>query len=194
MRRRLAWGVTLPLVFAGSQAAHALAYRLVYPQATVRVRALLATGHSYAGWLPIVLASAGAVVLVSLTVAAADAARGRPARALPAWAFAALAPASFTLQELLELSLHTGTVGWHAVLAPTFLPGLMLQLPFALAAYLAARLLLRTAERVGRALARPLRAVSPVAVAFTPPAAAPLRRAPVSSRSSRAPPRGLAFS
>ena len=194
MRRRLAWGVTHPLVFAGSQAAHALAFRLVYPQAGLRLRALLASGHAYAGWLPLVLACAGAVALVSLAVAANDAARGRAARELPAWAFALLAPACFALQELLELSLHTGTLGWHAVLAPTFLPGLALQLPFALAAYVAARLLLRTAERVGRALARPVPAAPALVGFFAPHAAAPHVRAPRSSRGSRAPPRGLAFS
>ena len=59
----------------------------------------------------------------------------------------------FAAQEVLELSLRTGTFGWRALLAPTFIPGLALQLPIALAAYVAARLLLRTAERVGRALA-----------------------------------------
>jgi hypothetical protein len=59
------------------------------------------------------------------------------------------------LQEVIELSLHTGTLGWHAVLAPTFLPGLALQLPFALAAYLVARALLRAANALGRALAGP---------------------------------------
>src|SRR5256885_537897 len=62
-------------------------------------------------------------------------------------------PVGFALQELLELSLHTGTFGWRASLAPTSLPGLLLQLPFALAAYVAARVLLRTAEHVGRSFA-----------------------------------------
>jgi hypothetical protein len=54
---------------------------------------------------------------------------------------------------VLELSLHTGTLGWHAAAEPTFLPGLALQLPFALLAFLAARLLLRAAVRLGRLLA-----------------------------------------
>ena len=74
---------------------------------------------------------------------------------MPAYAFALLPPLAFALQELLELSLHTGTFAWHAVLAPTFVPGLLLQLPVSILAYLAARLLLRAAERIGRALARP---------------------------------------
>ena len=151
MRRGLAWALTLPFVLLGTQAAHALAYELVYPQADIRV--LLATGHGYLAYLPLALALAGAVALAALCVAAVDAARGRPARKLPAWAFALLPPAMFAAQEVLELSLRTGTFGWRALLAPTFLPGLALQLPIALAAYVAARLLLRTAERVGYALA-----------------------------------------
>lgn len=155
MRRRLAWGLVLPLVVAGSQAAHALAYELVYPQAGIRGLHLASTGHGYLAWLPLVLAVGGAVAVVSLVSAALDAARVRPAREVPALAFALLPPAAFALQEVLELSLHTGHFGWRAVLAPTFLPGLALQLPFGLAAYLVAHVLLRTAERIGLSLASP---------------------------------------
>jgi hypothetical protein len=153
MRRRLTWLVALPLLVAGSQAAHALAYRLVYPGVRVRSQALLVSGHGYLDRLPLVLGVGCAVAFVALAVAALDAARGRPARGLPPWAFALLAPVAFALQELLELSFHTGTVAWQAAIAPTFLPGLLLQLPFALLAWLAARLLLRAATNAGRALA-----------------------------------------
>ena len=38
MRRSLAWLVAVPLMLAGSQLAHAVAYRLVYPQAHERLR------------------------------------------------------------------------------------------------------------------------------------------------------------
>jgi hypothetical protein len=155
MRRRLAWGVALPLALAGTQAAHALAYAFVYPEASFRGAALAATGHSYFMWLPALLAAAGACALLSLGGTVVAAARGSTEHVAPAWALALLAPTVFCLQEILELSLHTGAFGWHAVLAPTFLPGLALQLPFALAAYLVARLLLRAATALGRALARP---------------------------------------
>ena len=64
MRRGLAWALTLPLVLLGTQAAHALAYDLVYPQAHARI--LLATGHGYLTWLPLALALAGAVALAAL--------------------------------------------------------------------------------------------------------------------------------
>jgi hypothetical protein len=152
MRRSVAWLSALPLILAGSQVAHVVAYRLVYPSSHARLHELVSTGHGYMEQLPLVLGIAGAVAAVSLLVAVADAARGRRLRALPAWAFALLPMASFTLQEVLERSLHAGTFIWRAVESPTFLPGLLLQLPFALLAYLIARLLLRVAEVAGRRL------------------------------------------
>lgn len=154
MRRRLAWLVALPLVLAGTEAAHALAYRIVFPQSHLRLVVLAASGHGYLVWLPLVLALAGAAALVGLGAAALDAARGRAAGELPPLAFALLPPLVFALQELLELSLHSGTLAWHVVAAPTFLPGLALQLPFAALAYLAARLLLRAAVHLGMCLTR----------------------------------------
>ena len=153
MRRSLAWLVAVPLMLAGSQAAHVLAYRWVYPQAGVRLDALVRTGHGYMSLLPFAFAVAAAVVALSLVAAAADAARGRRARPLPAWAFALLPLVGFAVQEHVERWLYSGVLPWHEALAPTFLPGLALELPFAALAYLAARLLLRTAERLGRALA-----------------------------------------
>ena len=190
MRRGVAWLAAVPLMLGGSQLAHAVAYRLAYPQAHVRLLHMLATGHSYFTRLPLVLAAAGACLLVSLVVTACDAARGRPMRALPAWAFALLPPLAFALQELLELSLHTGTFAWHVVLAPTFAPGLLLQLPFALLMYLAARLLLRAAERIGQALRRP--APRPKAVpGFAAAPVAPSVRLLARRQLARAPPRAV---
>jgi hypothetical protein len=188
MRRGAAWLAAVPLMLGGSQLAHAVAYRLAYPQAHVRLVHMLATGHSYFTQLPLVLAAAGACLLLSLVVTACDAARGLTPRALPAWAFALLPPLAFALQELLELSLHTSTFAWHAVLAPTFAPGLLLQLPFALLMLLVARLLLRAAERIGRALRRP--APRPKAVPeFAAQPVAPIVHLLAGLQLARAPPR-----
>ena len=190
MRRRLAWLVALPLVVAGSQLAHVFAYRWVYPSAHVRMHVLLSSGHGYMAWLPLVFGMVAAAVLVSLLVAIVDAAHGRSVRALPAWAFALLPLATFVLQEILERSLHTGTFFWQAVESPTFVPGIILQLPFAAAAYLIAWLLLRTATALGNFIVerrhrRPLRALRRVAFPLpvqlprpTPMAAAAAGRAP----------------
>lgn len=179
-------------MLGGSQTAHVLAYRWVYPSSHVRMHALLSTGHGYMDRLPLALGIAGAVALVALLAAVVDAARGGSVRAMPASAFALLPLASFVLQEFLERSLHTGTFVWQTVESPTFVPGLLLQLPFAAAAYLVARLLLRTASAVGRIIrARrnrvrprraPARALSP-AVAWLP------RLAPLAGAAAgRAPP------
>jgi hypothetical protein len=154
MRRSLAWLTAVPLMLAGSQVAHVLAYRWVYPSAQVRLRALLSTGHGYMDRLPLLFGIAGAVVFVSLLVVVVDAARGRSVRPLPAWAFALLPMTAFVLQEILERSLHTGTFVWQAVESPTFVPGLVLQLPFAAVAFVTAVLLLRTASAVARIVGR----------------------------------------
>ena len=179
MRRGITWLVAVPLLVAGSQAAHALTYRLIYPGTPVRVHALAITGHGYLDQLPLALGVALAIAAVALLVTVVDAARGRSARALPAWAFGALAPIAFATQELLELSLHTGTFAWHAFGAPTFLPGLLLQLPFSLLAWLAARLLLRAAIHAGRARAVRPPAARPAAALEATPVAVTLPRARV---------------
>lgn len=153
MRRSFAWLAALPLMLAGSQAAHALAYRWAYPQAGVRVRVLLETGHGYMALLPFVLGAGCAVTVLSLLASVADSARGREPRPLPAWAFAVLPSLCFALQEYLERWLQLGAFPWHAASQPTFVPGLALQLPVGLVVYLVVRLLLRAATQVGRALA-----------------------------------------
>lgn len=150
MRRSLTWLFALPLVLAGSQVAHVLAYRWVYPSSHVRVHALLSTGHGYMDQLPLVFGIGAAIAVASLMATVVDVARGRSLHRLPAWAFALLPVLTFVVQEILERSLHTGTFVWQAVESPTFLPGLALQLPFGAVAFVVARLLLRTAKAVGR--------------------------------------------
>ncbi len=194
MRRGLAWLFALPLMLAGSQAAHVLAYRWVYPSTDVRLHALFVTGHGYLDRLPFVLAAGGAVALVALLFAAADAAHGRHVERLPASAFALLPPVAFVIQEVLERSVHSGTFVWQAVEAPTFLPGLLFQIPFALTAYLIARLLLGAAERAGRALAAaPPRTVFSIARQRPPQPVTTRRRSPLADRlAQRGPPPLLA--
>lgn len=153
MRRSLAWLVAIPLMLAGSQVAHMLAYRIVYPQASVRLQVLVETGHSYMSALPLVLGVAGSIVVLSLIASAFDAAQGRGVRGLPPWAFAFLPVAGFALQEYIERWLDWGFFPWYAAEQPTFVVGVALQIPFGALAYLAARLLLRAAKRLGRRLA-----------------------------------------
>ena len=135
-RRRLAaWSVALPLMVAGSQVAHVLAYRLVYPQMPVRLHALLVTGHGYMARLPLVFAACAAIELIAFVTAVVGSLRRRAAPPVPAWAFGLLPPLGFAVQEFLERWLSGALFPWWMVLQPTFRIGLLLQLPFGLAAY-----------------------------------------------------------
>jgi hypothetical protein len=137
MRRLLAWLVCVPLVMAGTQLAHAVAYRVVQPDAAARQELLDHTGHRYLSALSLALALGWGIVLIG--------------------------PLVFALQEHLERLIHDGTFPVTAALEPTFLIGVALQVPFALVALLVARLLLRVAERLGGLLvpSRPTWAPSP---------------------------------
>ena len=177
---------------AGSQVAHVLAFRLVYPEARVRWSELLATGHAYErypAFLPLLMGLGFAVELVTLAWLATCLGRGRH-RPVPAWAFALLPVLGFTLQEFLERWLAGASFPWWTVLQPTFRVGLLLQLPFALAAYLIARFLLRVTERLGRMLSGLPRRRRPAASPGRLVADACLRRVGVlaSGASGRGPP------
>jgi hypothetical protein len=146
-RRTAAWLLSLPLMVVGTEVAHVLAYDLVYPSAHVRLSALIASGHGYMvgthGYLPILLGIAGALDVVAVGWVFAGSVRRSLQRPVPAWAFALLPLLCYSLQELVERWLAGSSAPWWMVLQPTFRVGLALQLPFALVAFLLARLLLR---------------------------------------------------
>lgn len=153
-KSRVVWLLCAPLMLAGLELGHAAAYRIVYPDPYERAQILAASGHGYLAYAPTLLAVAGAFTLCALFHHGAS---GRVAEEtgelqIPAGPFAALPLAAFALQEHLELLIHTGMLPFGATLEPTFLIGLGLQLPFALAAYGLARFLLRAAERIGVSL------------------------------------------
>ena len=165
-RRRLAaWIVAIPLMGAGSQVAHLFAYRLVYPESRVRLHELLMTGHGYFGYMPLLIGFAAALELAAFASILVGNVRRRRYPAVPPWAFALLPPLGFVLQELTERWLAGASFPWWIVEQPTFRIGLLLQLPFAVVAYVLARVLLGVAERVGRALGgdepAPIEAPSP---------------------------------
>jgi hypothetical protein len=169
MRRRrvAAWLLSFPLMVVGSQVAHVLAYRWEYPNAHVRLGELLSTGHSYMGssaYVPMLLGFVLAAELVGLGWVCAGSVRRDLQRPVPAWAFALLPTLGFTLQEFCERLLSGASFPWWMVLQPTFRVGLLLQLPFALVAYLVAKALLRVADRVGRGLRKALAPPRVVAV------------------------------
>jgi predicted small integral membrane protein len=197
MKRRAVWLIAIPLMLASSQIGHAVAYRLVYPDARIRWQALVSSGHQYLSYWPLVFGVAGAVMLVGVVASGVEAARRRGPQAMPAWGFALLPLVGFTLQEFAERWLAGSNLPWWMVLQPTFRLGLVLQLPFALLAYLVARLLLRTAERVARALSGHAGAAERVGevAAWSLRAVWPPRSAALADgHAGRGPPAAVAFS
>jgi hypothetical protein len=155
-RRVAAWLLSLPLMVVGTQVAHVVAYELVYPNAHVRLSELISSGHGYMvgsrGYLPMLLGVAGALDLVAVGWVFAGSVRRTLQRPVPAWAFALLPLLCYALQEFIERWLAGSPMPWWIVTQPTFRAGLALQLPFALLAFLLARLLLRAAGRAGTGL------------------------------------------
>jgi hypothetical protein len=176
LRRSAAWTVAVLLAIVGSQLAHALAYRIVLADPEARAHRLDVTGHGYLSYLPQGLAFTTAILLLALFSELRLSARGASSRPPALWSFAALAPLLFVCQEHFERLVHDGVFPWGAVAEPTFGVGLALQLPFALVAWLAARLLLYAARALGQVLAPPLRAPSrDLGVRWSAAAAEPLR-------------------
>ena len=171
MRCGLAWLLTLVLAAAGTLLGHALAYRL--------------TGQA-AGDVHDYLAHAPQVLLVLATLAVCTLAFTRGAASPPAWPFPFLALGAFAVQEHLERFVHTGHLPW-LLTRPSFLAGVALQLPLALAAWALARKLLRAVRAAPRRIRLLPRHV--IAVALPPP----LRRLePAPLRSvARGPPTSL---
>jgi hypothetical protein len=194
-RERLAWLVTLPIAIIGCESAHALT-NIVIGSPTGETGELFQGSGPGAETAPLFASLAFVVIALGLAGRATGAWSGHRAAAarLP---FALLAPALFVVQEHTETLLHTGAAPLGAILEPTFLPGLLLQIPFALAGYAVARVLIRLADGV-RALVAARRPV-PHADA-TPPA--PRRATQILPRSEahrwahsgRAPPRAVAAS
>ena len=153
-RRNVAWLLTVPLAVVAAQLAHALAYRLAEPSAHERAHLLSETGHGYlrltADGLGVVAAAVLFALILEVRAIGTKQEGGRPRL----WAFAAFVPATFIFQEHLERLFHDGAFPWGAALDKTFLVGIVVQLPFAVLAYLLARLLLGVAHLLGVLLHR----------------------------------------
>jgi hypothetical protein len=189
-RRRLAWLSALPLAAAGSAAAHSLAYRIVEPDPAVRSELLEGSGHAYLAYLPLFLAGCLALLGAALVGHAVAGFRRRPATAAAVWPLALVPPLAFALQEHLERFLVQDHLPLLAALEPTFVVGLVLQVPFAVAAILLARALGGMAETIGRALASPPRPRSSRPPTTVAPGAAVLPRLPLlaTRQAGRGPP------
>jgi len=149
-RARLAWLLAFALTVAGWNSAHEVAYRLAIPHPHARASELAETGHAYFAYSSLV---AALCLLVALLCTAGLVARPHSQRAPSRrllLLFVLLAPLGFALQELVERLLTTGDLPYGAALEPTFLAGILIQLPFALAAFVVARALFAFARGLAR--------------------------------------------
>ena len=170
MRRRLPWVLALPVMAAGSLAAHSLSYLFVAARPAEGAGEMTERAStSDASYLVVALGVLAATAVIALA-ARLVVGRGRRRRVeVSPWWFFVLPPLAFALQELAERVLHAESFPFHAALEPRFLLGLALQIPFGLLALLVARALLRVVERLVRALARPRPRLCRAAVAWSLP-------------------------
>lgn len=170
MRRIVLALLVVPLASAGTLVAHGVAYAVLGGPAE--------GVHGYLAHLP----QLAAIVALPALLLAAIAGRAAAPRA---WPVAVAALAAFVLQEHAERLAHTGELPF-LLDTPVFLLGLVLQVPFALGAWLLARTLWRAAaEWAPRRLSRVPQLLLPVAAA---PAAVVLGAQPIASCSPRGPP------
>jgi hypothetical protein len=188
---RLAWLLSLGLAAAGGLAAHSVAYRVAERHDERRARMLEDTGHGYLD--PALLGTLCVALIVVGFTGRVLASAGRTDRP-PLWLFALAPPLGFALQEHAERALHHDTL-LLAVLEPTFLAGLLLQLPFALAALLAARALLAAADAVARNIGSPPRPRLGPDASLALPGTYRIPSSPtlIGARGQRAPPRSFPF-
>jgi MFS family permease len=194
-RRRVVWSMSLSLVAVGWLTAHALAYRLVAPHGAQREELLEETGHGYLAAAPALVACAITLLVAGLALAIYAGARGEARAHVAVWPVALVAPLGFGVQEHLERLIELDAFPFGAALEPTFLVGMALQMPFALGAFVLARVLLGFGHALGRELATRR---TPRHPAFTVPALVlawpepELARPPLlaGGHSERAPPLG----
>ena len=151
--RGIVWMLSLPLAAAGWIGAHSVAYALVVPDPDHRAELLSDSGHGYLGAAPLILACAITLIVAGLALAILDGLRGGPRARVPVWPVALVPPLGFAVQEHLERLIELNAFPSGAALEPTFLVGMALQLPFAVAGVTLARTVLALGYRIGRAFA-----------------------------------------
>jgi hypothetical protein len=138
---RLAWLLDFALTVAGWISAHEVAYRLVVAHPHSSGSDIAHARHAYLAYasLVVVLCMLVAVLCTAGLVVRPHSARG-PSRGL-LLLFVLLPPIGFVLQEVTESLLSSGVLSAEVVREPTFWVGVILQVPFALAALVVARML-----------------------------------------------------
>lgn len=185
-RGNVAWLLSLPLSAAGMLLAHEFAWEFVPHEHEAQA------GHGYLQYGAVFLALAAATVVVAATAQLLRGVAGRDvAGAPPAVVFAIVPIVGFLLQEHLEHLVVARELELSFFLSTPFVLGLALQLPFAFAALLVARLILGLVESVARAVNALERYPELTSLLIPLPLVveAPRRRVLATRRAGRAPPR-----
>lgn len=141
LRERALWLAVLPVLVASSEGAQALLDRST--TASYRGAELLASSHVGA-----LLLTAGVGVILVGCGFVGHVASGCRERAVSRWMFALVPLMLFVVQEHVEYWVGHGGLTGSPATQSVFLLGLALQAPFAVAAYVAARLLMRLARAI----------------------------------------------
>jgi hypothetical protein len=141
--QRLTWIVAVPLMAAGTIAAHSLTAVFAGTRAEIGAESAKHASRSAPAHLTILLGFTLALALVSLARRLL-ARRSRPS----AIVFLVLPPLAFLFAELLERGFGTESFPFQPSLEPRLILGLALQVPFGVLAFLVARFLLHAIEHV----------------------------------------------
>jgi hypothetical protein len=180
LTRRVAWVIAVPLAVGSWLGAHCLAYLLVSPGAEQHMGLHAEHGHAWLGYTPALLVWGLALIIAGLVLCVGEGLRGRSPSPPPVRLFALLPPAGFAVQEHLERLLSNGAVPYDLAAEPTFVVGLALQLPFAVAALLLTRALYTIGFGLGLALAGRLAVERPRLHGPSLPVSLPASPTPVS--------------
>jgi hypothetical protein len=156
------WVLALPLAVASWLGAHCLSYWLVSPGAEEHMGLHADHGHAWFGYGPSLAIWGLALVVAGVALCVGEGQRGRRPSGPPALLFALLPTAGFVVQEHVERVIGTGSIPVDLAAEPTFLVGLALQVPFALAALLLTRALYAIGFGLGRTIASELSLGRPI--------------------------------
>jgi hypothetical protein len=185
-RTRVAWLLALPLSAIGMLVAHQLAWEVASHDHGAN------GDHGYLQYGAIFAALAAGTVIVAAATQLIRVSRGSDIASSPsARVFAVIPIVAFVLQEHLEHLVFSRELEVTYFLSPPFLLGLALQLPFALAAMVVARLILGLVKEVVATveLLQRLHALRSYCVVVPAAVDLPVRRGLVAGNAGRAPPR-----
>jgi hypothetical protein len=188
--------LSVPLAVAGWLTAHSVAYRVAEPDGHDRAEMLSDTGHGYLSLEPVFVACGLVLVVGGMFASVRQGVRERPHSRPSMLLFTLMPVLGFAVIEHCERMVQHGHVPYGVVLEPTFLAGLALQLPFAVAAFGFTYALHGLGHALGQLLltwarpARPLRAVAQLRAVtrLVAEPARPLPSALAPGRGPRAPP------